>query len=64
MTALHKRDGVSINQVLMKGPDLMNILTGVLTRFRKYEVAIIADIEAMFHQVKVAPHDCDSLRFL
>jgi len=42
----------------------MNILTGVLTRFRKYEVAIIADIEAMFHQVKVAPHDCDSLRFL
>ena len=27
-------------------------------------IAIVADIEAMFHQVKVEPKDCNALRFL
>ena len=56
--------GVSLNQVLMQGPDLVNSLVGVLTRFRKESIAIVADIEAMFHQVRVAPRDRDCLRFL
>ena len=57
-------NGVSLNQVLMQGPDLVNSLVGVLTRFRKEKIAIIADIEAMFHQIRVAQRDRDSLRFL
>ena len=36
----------------------------VLIRFREEETAFTADIEAMFHQVKVLPHDADALRFL
>ena len=47
----------------MKGPDLTNSLVGVLLRFRKGKVAVIADVEAMFYQIKVAPHDGDALRF-
>jgi len=31
--------------------DLTSKLFGVLTRFRLHEVAIIADVEAMFYQV-------------
>ena len=42
----------------------MNNLVGVLTRFRLGNIALVADIEAMFHQVMVAPEDRDALRFL
>ena len=42
-------DGVSFNDVLLKGPDLNNTLLGVLLRFRKEPVAIIAYIEHMFY---------------
>ena len=33
-------------------------------RFREEPLAIVADIEPMFHQVRVDPEDCDALRFL
>ena len=60
--ARHK--GKSLNDQLLKGPDLMNNLVGVLSRFRMENVAIVADVEAMFHQVKVDPRDHSYLRFL
>ena len=56
--------GTSLNEQLLQGPDLNNNLIGVLLRFRQGPVAIAADIEAMFHQVRVTPRDCDVLRFL
>jgi len=56
--------GVSLNQVLMQGPDLNNRLDAVLLRFRKESIPLVADVEAMFHQVLVSPRDRDSLRFL
>ena len=56
--------GMSLNSQLLQGPDLMNSLVGVLTRFRQEHVALAADIEAMFHQVRVHDEDCDALRFL
>ena len=56
--------GTSLNKELLQGPDLTNSLVGVLTRFRQGPVAMMADIEAMFHQVRVQPEDCDALRFL
>lgn len=55
---------VSLNGQLLSGPDLMNSLVGILIRFRQEPIAIAADIEAMFHQVKVRDKDCDVLRFL
>lgn len=55
---------VSLNSRVRQGPDLNNKLTGVILRFRQNKVALMADIEAMFHQVRVAPEDRDVLRFL
>lgn len=59
-----KYQGTSLNDQLLQGPDLTNNLVGVLTRFRQEPVALMADIESMFHQVHVSPNDCDALRFL
>ena len=56
--------GTSLNDLLLKGPDLTNSLLGVLTRFRQDRVAVMADIEEMFHQVRVPECDHSFLRFL
>ena len=52
--------GVSLNDTLLQGPDLNNNLIGVLMRLRQEPVAVVADIESMFHQVRVDPEDCDA----
>jgi len=54
----------SLNQHLLTGPDLTNGLAGVLCRFRKSPIAIMCDIEKMFHQFLVDEADRDFLRFL
>ncbi|KAI4884818.1 hypothetical protein NFI96_007752, partial [Prochilodus magdalenae] len=54
----------SLNEHLLTGPDLTNTLVGVLCRFRKGQVAIMCDVERMFHQFHVASKDQDYLRFL
>lgn len=55
---------MSLNDHLLSGPELMNTLVGVLCRFRKGPVAIMCDIERMFHQFHVRAEDQDYLRFL
>ena len=59
-----KHRGVSLNDVVSQGPDLTNNLLGVLLRFRQHPVALMSDIEAMFHQVRVPAEQRDTLRFL
>ena len=59
-----KYRSTSLNDQLLQGPDLTNSLIGVLNRFRQGPIAFMADVEAMFHQVRVPVEDCDSLRFL
>ncbi|XP_032364376.1 uncharacterized protein LOC116678740, partial [Etheostoma spectabile] len=54
----------SLNDHLLTGPDLTNTLVGVLCRFRKGPVAIMCDVEKMFHQFHVAKEHQDYLRFL
>ncbi len=56
--------GLSLNQVLLSGPDLNNSLLGVLLRFRKEVVAVTADIEQMFHSFVVRAYHRNFLRFL
>ena len=46
---------------LMQGPDLTNSIVGVLTRFRKE--GVVADVEVMYHQVRISTPDMDALRF-
>ena len=59
-----KYAGLSLNDVLLQGPDLANNLVGVLLRFRQDEIAFSADIKSMFYQVGVPKHDADYMRFL
>ena len=56
--------GTSLNEQLLKGPDFLNSLIEVLIRFRSEKVAVVADIEQMFHQCRVTPRDRKYLRFL
>ena len=56
--------GACLNKELLQGPNLTSSLLGVLLRFREEPVAFMGDIQAMFHQVKVAEEDRDLLRFL
>ena len=56
--------GTSLNDQVMQGPDLTNKLVGVLLRFRQEPVAVMADVEAMFNQVRVVKEDRDVLRYL
>ena len=58
-----KYRGTSLNDELLQGPDLTNGLQGVLLRFRQGLIAMTADIEKMFYQVKVPNEHCDFLRF-
>ena len=62
--AVSRFRGISLNECLFTWPDLLNILIGVLICFRSNNVAIAAEIEGMFHQVKVTEEDSDALRFL
>lgn len=56
--------GTSLNTQLLQGPDLTNSLIGVLVRFRQEPIAIVADIQSMFHQVHVSNKHVNFLRFL
>ncbi|KAK7884399.1 hypothetical protein WMY93_027522 [Mugilogobius chulae] len=56
--------GSSLNAHLLTGPDLLNGLLGILLRFRQHPVAMLCDVEKMFHQFHVAKEDRNFLRFL
>ena len=53
--------GYSLNSNLLTGPDLVNSLVGLLTRFRENSVAFTADIEAIFMQVGIIETDQPSM---
>ena len=56
--------GISLNSQCFRGPDLVNKLLHVLLRFRRYQHAVTADIQAMYMQVSIPVDDRDCLRFL
>ena len=53
-----------MNDELLQGPDMTNLLVGVLLRFRLGTVGFMGDIEAMFHQVHVPSEQQTYLKFL
>ncbi|XP_065092662.1 uncharacterized protein LOC135713465 [Ochlerotatus camptorhynchus] len=62
--AAAKVDGVSLNSALLKGPDQLSSLPGVLFRFRQYGVAVSSDVQEMFHQLRIREEDKISQLFL
>lgn len=59
-----KCEGASLNDHLFTGPDLTKELIGVLCRFHKHPIAVICDIEKMFHRFHMSPEDRDYFRSL
>ncbi|XP_063821265.1 uncharacterized protein LOC135071404 [Ostrinia nubilalis] len=62
--AAARTDGVSLNSLLLPGPDLLPSLLGILFRWREGRIAMIGDIKEMFPQVKIIERDQDMQRFL
>ena len=54
----------SLNDCLMKGPSLTEMLQDVLVKFRTKKYAYVADIEKAFLQVGLQEHHRDYTRFL
>lgn len=59
-----KCQGISRNDVLKTGLNLMNNLVGVLMIFRLEKIAVIADLQQMFYRFLVHPSHRDYLRFV
>ena len=59
-----KYEDVSLNDRLLQGPDVTNTLVAVLSRFSQEPTAFMADIGAIFCQVKVSPIHRHVLQFL
>jgi len=54
----------SLNECLHRGPVILEDLGGLLLRFRKHRVVLLADIEKAFLQVGLNQKDRDATRFL
>lgn len=55
---------ISLNKLLLSGPDINQSLLAILFKFRQAPVAVTGDIQEKFHQIAVRRQDCDSQRFL
>ncbi|GFS61791.1 uncharacterized protein TNCV_4345111 [Trichonephila clavipes] len=53
----------SLNDLLYKGPNLIEQIPDILDRFRRYPIGLSADIEKAFLQLGITPKHRDFLRF-
>ena len=51
------RPGISLNQLLLAGPNLLPNLVDLICRWRNYRYAFTADVEKMYRQIWVYPDD-------
>lgn len=59
-----KHEGVSLNSALLKGRDNLVPLAQALFHFRERRIAVVADIQKMFHQIRVKKDDQQCQRYL
>ncbi|XP_053699346.1 uncharacterized protein LOC128746321 [Sabethes cyaneus] len=57
-------NGVSLNSMLLKGPDLLTPLDYVLYRFREFRIGLSGDVREMYLQMLMAARDQHCLRVL
>lgn len=62
--AAAKTNGVSLNSVLLKGPDLLTPLDYVLYRFREFRIGLSGDVREMYLQMLMTKKDQHCLRIL
>ena len=61
--AAAKYQSVSLNNKLLSGPDMLQCLIGINFRSREHQIALSADIEAMFLQIALPSDDSRCLLF-
>ncbi|XP_055630624.1 uncharacterized protein LOC129771224 [Toxorhynchites rutilus septentrionalis] len=54
----------SLNEALLTGPVIQDDLLVLMLRFRKHAVALVADVEKMYRQIKIHPTDASLQRIL
>lgn len=54
----------SLNEMLEKGPNLIELLPTILIRFRQRRIGVISDIRKAFQMIEVNENDRNYLRFL
>ena len=57
-------NGVSLNDCMEVGPNLLSNLTEILLRFRRWCIGISSDVEKAFLQISISEGDRDVHRFL
>lgn len=60
----HGKASPSLNECLETGPNLIELVPTLLTRFREKQVGVTADVRKAFLQISVAAEERDHLRFL
>ena len=58
------RHSPSLNECLHTGPNLMELVSAILLRFRIGNIGVISDVKKAFLQISVKAQDRDFLRFL
>lgn len=56
--------GVSLNDIMARGPTIQPDLCSILLRFRVHKYVLTGDVEKMYRQVKVHVSDCDLQRIV
>ncbi|UYV63753.1 hypothetical protein LAZ67_2005511 [Cordylochernes scorpioides] len=56
--------GLLLNDLLYYGPKLQENIFNILIKFRPYSIALTADIEKMYRQIRLKPADCCFQRIL
>lgn len=56
--------GLSLNNILLKGPKVLQDVVKILWRFRIHNIAKTPDVAKMNRQVLLAPDDCELQRIL
>lgn len=59
-----EKKSLSLNDCLETGPNLLEVIASILTRFRLRLIGVLSDIEKAFLQLSIRPEDRDNVRFL
>lgn len=63
-TSAKSKGSPSLNECLKKGPNLIELISTILLRFRAKRIEVVSDIKKAFLQICLAEKDRDALRFL